>query len=473
MILKTRFAPSPTGLIHIGNCRTALFNFFFAQRHQGHFLLRIEDTDLERSSPAYASALMEDLSYLGVIWQEGPNPPESKDVEKSPYWQSARLNIYQKYSYHLIRLKRAYPCFCSESDLALTRKLQRAQGHPPRYPGTCLHLSPEDLQEKLQMGLKPVLRFHFLKNESILFEDLVKGKQQYRTEEMGDFIIQRADGFPTFMFCNAIDDALMQVTHVIRGEDHLSNTPRQIAILKTLNLPIPAYAHIPLILGQDGAPLSKRNGSQSIQELRQSGYLPLAILNYLMRLGHHYESHHLMNEKELAQAFDLKNISQSPARFDSQHLNYWQKEALKGLTETQFLQHLSPEIHKWVEPSAFKKFIQLIRPNILFVEEALLWAKRLHIDTLLSDDLTQNGFLKEIQILLKIANPLLEKEDSFFHFIESLKKETGLRGKTLFQPLRIILTGLTHGPELLEMMDFMGKLAIKKRFEHARNSIAF
>jgi glutamyl-tRNA synthetase len=277
---KTRFAPSPTGLIHIGNARTALFNALYA--HKSVFLLRIEDTDLERSKDTYIQQLKQDLKSLGLLWQQ---------QEK----QSDRFDIYAKYYQQLQQQDLAYPCFCTPEELALSRKLQRASGKAPRYAGTCTHLSEAETAAKLQKGLKPTLRFRVPRGQRVEFNDLVRGKQQFASYDLGDFIIRRADGTPAFFFCNAVDDALMEVTHVFRGEDHLTNTPRQILILQALNLPIPQYGHISLILGNDGLPLSKRNGSQNIQGLIKEGWLATALINYLARLGHTYTDDNLLS----------------------------------------------------------------------------------------------------------------------------------------------------------------------------------
>lgn len=268
--VKTRFCPSPTGLIHLGNIRTALFSALYALNQGGTFLLRIEDTDAERSEERYSQQLQDDLRWLGLDWQEGP----VHDKGLGPYFQSERQSLYDDYYERLIVGGFAYSCFCSEEELALTRKIQRSQGKPPRYPGTCRALSEDERAEKLAQGLKPTLRFAVPNEATVEFEDLVRGKQIYKTEDMGDFIIRRGNGTSPFMFCNAIDDALMQVTHAIRGEDHLTNTPRQILILQALGLPIPSYGHIALIVGPDGSPLSKRHGSKSAVELREEGYLP-------------------------------------------------------------------------------------------------------------------------------------------------------------------------------------------------------
>src|SRR3990167_7034335 len=311
--VKARFCPSPTGLVHMGNIRTALFNALFVKGHHGIFLLRIEDTDKERSKAEYTTYLQEDLNWLGLEWNEGPGV----GGKNGPYQQSERQAIYDKYYQELESQGLAYPCFCREEQLTLIRKIQRSQGKPPRYPGTCRHLTKEQVETKFREGEKAALRFKVDDETVVTFTDLVKGKQTFYGHDIGDFIIRRTDGTPPFMFCNAIDDATMGVNHVLRGEDHLTNTPRQIMMLEALHLPVPHYAHISLIIGGDGAPLSKRTGSRSVQELRAEGFHPIAIDNYLARLGHHYEEEtKLMSLDELAATFKIESLGSAPARFD-------------------------------------------------------------------------------------------------------------------------------------------------------------
>ncbi len=461
LLLKTRFCPSPTGFIHLGNTRTALFNVLLARKVGGQFLLRIEDTDLERSEPRYTEALMSDLHWLDYGWQEGPD----HDLGRGPYWQSQRQSIYDGYYQQLETAGLAYPCFCSPEDLALSRKLQRAAGKPPRYAGTCCALTPEEIQEKIAAGLKPVLRFS-LKHESVIeFDDLVRGKQSFQTKDIGDFIIRRTDGTSPFMFCNAIDDALMGVTHALRGEDHLTNTPCQIAILNALGLRAPQYGHITLIVGDDGSPLSKRHGSRSIQELRQSGYLPLAINNYLARLGHHYTNDGFMTMQELSSEFKTESLSKSPARFDAEQLNYWQKEAVQRLNENEFWEWLGDSGSE-VPESKKDLFVHTIKSNIRFPIEAHNWSQHLF------KELLEYG--TEEQAILDSAGKsffaetliALEREGrDYKKIVEHLQSQLNIKGKGLFQPLRVALTGQLHGPEMVALLEMMDENLIKARLK--------
>lgn len=458
---KTRFCPSPTGRLHIGNIRTALFNALLARQHSGTFLLRIEDTDAERSQKIYAEQLQQDLQWLGLMWQEGPGV----EGPAGPYWQSQRAAIYDKFYDQLCQQGQAYCCFCSEETLALTRKVQRISGQPPRYPGTCRALSAAEVEDKLSQGAKPTLRFRVPDDVCIEFEDGVHGIQRFYGHDIGDFIIRRADETAAFMYCNAIDDATMGVTLASRGDDHLTNTPRQLMILRALGLPEPQYAHTALILGMDGAPLSKRNGSKSLETLREMGYLPLAILNHLARLGHTYESHELMSLSELAENFSLHALNKAPAKFDIDQLNHWQKQAVQQAADDALLSWAKPAMTQ-VPESESLAFIRLIKANVVFPSDVQTWAEAIYADTLAFEP-------EQIQTLQQAGsdyfysalNALDEPNVSMARVIERLKAATGYKGKALFQPLRLALTAKEHGPEMETLFELMGIERLQQRFQ--------
>ncbi|MSP53772.1 MAG: glutamate--tRNA ligase [Gammaproteobacteria bacterium] len=465
--VKTRFAPSPTGLIHLGNARTALFSALLAKHFQGTFLLRIEDTDLERSKEEYTLALEHDLCWMQCRWNEGP------DIggEYGPYWQSEREAIYNRYYKKLEELGRAYACFCSEEQLNISRKVQRIAGQAPRYAGTCRHLSESERQQKLAAGLKPVLRFQVDDGAVIEFEDLVKGKQKFLASDIGDFIIRRADGAPTFMFCNAIDDAFMHVTHVLRGEDHLTNTPRQLMILQALSLEAPIYGHISLILGSDGAPLSKRTGSKSIRELEELGWLSDSVLNYLARLGHYYVDNDFMSFQQLAEKFAINNLSSSSAKYDPQQMLYWQKTGVAQLSNDAFWHWISSDdqFSPDIIPAALRDtFIQAVKPNVIFPKDAWHWA-----NIFFANDWLVNPAQEES---LQTTNPnffntALAAADThgadLVAVVNAIKENLGVKGKQLFMPLRIALTGEEHGPELALIGQLLGAEKIKQRLNDA------
>lgn len=460
-MIRTRFSPSPTGMIHIGNVRAAFFSDLFAAHAKGVFLLRIEDTDATRSDEKYTAILQDDLNWLGIYWQEGP----SVGGPHGPYHQSQRRDIYKHYYEELEKNKLAYPCFCTEQELALNRKIQLSRGQAPRYPGTCRKLTPEAIEKKLAQGLKPALRFQVPENKQIEFVDFVKGPQKFNSDDIGDFIIRRADGSSSFMFCNAIDDSLMEVSHVLRGEDHLTNTPRQLMILAALNMPHAQYGHLSLILGDDGSPLSKRHGSFSLHDLRQRGFLPIAILNYLARLSHTYEEQRLLTFDELALHFDIKKLSRAPARFDENQLLHWQKEAVMALNHESAWQWIGDDIKNRVPESSRELFIEMMRQNILFPNEATKWRDVLFGDKLqLSAEhihiLNEAGpqFFETAQQALKDNNGDLKK------ILDQLKAKLNISGKRLFMPVRIALTGEDHGPELAQIATLLGPEKMRERF---------
>ena len=462
--MKTRFAPSPTGLIHIGNARTALISALAGYQAQGIFLLRVEDTDKVRSTDEFLQGLVEDLKWLGIIWQEG----EGVGGNLGPYRQSLRDDIYAHYYDRLISEGHAYPCYCSDEELELTRKLQIASSQPPRYPGTCRHLTSEQRQEKEAAGRKPSVRFHMPKGKAIEFNDLVKGPQKFLSDDIGDFIIRRQDGGSSFMFCNAIDDSLMEVTHVIRGEDHLTNTPRQLAILEALNMRKPDYGHISLINGMDGAPLSKRNGSRSIRELRELGFLPLALVNYLGRLGHYYESNDFMDWDALSKNFSLKHLGKSAGKYDEAQVNHWQKQAVLAASDDMLWSWLHQDLQNKITAPQKSLILKIIRESALFpadaeqVVQSLVEAPKFNIDA-------QKIILDAGKAFFDEAlDGVNASGDDFALVNKHLAERLGVKGKALFQPLRVALTGELHGPQMTDVFKVLGVEGLKARLEAVR-----
>lgn len=454
--MKTRFAPSPTGLLHIGNLRTALFNALMAQQAGGTFLLRVEDTDQERSKEEYVAALQEDLRWLGLDWQEGPVA------------QSDRGEVYDTYYQKLEETGSVYPCFCSQRELEISRKLQRSAGQAPRYAGTCAHLSAEEVQAKLAAGLKPTLRYRMPKGEIIEYDDLAQGHKRFESDDIGDFIIRRADGTPAFFFTNALDDSLMGVTHVLRGVDHETNTPRQLMLLKALGLEAPTYGHISLVIGDDNKPLSKRTGSRSIAELRELGYLPLAIKNFLARLGHKYEQDGFMSDAALAEGFDANRLGRSPSRFDPDQLQHWQKEAVLQASEEEILAWLRPVLDG-VEEGHRDAFALAIRENVVLPAEATGWAERLFDADAQPSEAAAAEIAGAGSEFFQAALDRLDAEEGevFKTWSKAVSKQTGAKGKKLFMPLRSALTGETHGPNLGEIFPLIDRSLIRSRLERA------
>src|SRR5882724_2898886 len=357
----TRFAPSPTGSLHLGNARTALFSHLWARKTGGKFILRIEDTDAERSQARFRDQLMVDMRWLGLDWDEGPGV----GGPSAPYSQAERGEFYRGLFAQLTARDFAYPCYCTAEDLELSRKLQRISGKPPRYAGTCRALSAAQRAEREGRGLKPTLRFAVPGDLTIEFIDAVHGPQRFSSNDIGDFIIRREDGTPAFFFCNAVDDSAMGVTQVLRGDDHLTNTPRQLLLLDALGMRRPGYGHVGLLVGADGAPLSKRHGSTSAQEFRERGFLPAAILNHLFHLGHTSDVDGWLPASDMPAHFRPEHLGRAPARLDEVQLAHWQKEGVERMSAAQ--------IGTWFGSGDSAEFVEWVRHKVVLPADAAPW----------------------------------------------------------------------------------------------------
>lgn len=449
--MVTRFAPSPTGRMHLGNARTALFNALLARGHGGRFLLRIEDTDAARDDAVHETGVMDDLRWLGIGWDD-----------PDPLRQSDRHAIYAEYHERLETRDLAYPCFCTAEELRLARWAQAAAGKPPRYPGTCAALSEAERDEKRARGLAATLRFRVPKGREVAFDDLVRGTQSFASDDLGDFVIRRSDGTPAFLFANALDDALTGVSCVLRGEDHVANTPRQLLLLEALELDAPRYGHLPLLVGPDGAPLSKRHGAASVAALREAGWLPLAVVNHLARLGHHYEDgERLMSRTQLAEGFDPARLGRSPAHFDERQLRHWQRLAVAGMEVDDFRAWAGPALRA-VPADRLEEFVRAVRPNCLFPADAGHWA-----GVLFGEAPAPSGAAAEalkaagVDFLRRAARAVAGHGAD----LDAMRQATGTRGRAFFMPLRAALTGESSGPELGPVLSLMGPERVRERLE--------
>lgn len=466
MTTITRFAPSPTGRLHIGNARTALFNSLLAWRESGEMILRLEDTDRERSRADFERGIFEELRWLGLEWRQGPDT----GGPHAPYRQSERQSLYDGYYRQLRDAGLAYPCFCSQETLKLARKALLAAGKPPRYAGTCANLSEDEIASRIAAGRPATLRFRVPDGETVTFDDIVRGEQRFATSDIGDFVIRRADGTPSFFFSNAVDDALMGVTHALRGEDHLANTPRQILLLRALDLPPPRYGHFPLVLDTDGGPLSKRLGSLGLADLRERGFLPLALANYLARLGHSYAEEKFRDLQELAKDFDANRFGRAPAKYDPDQLRHWQKEAMLRLDDEAFeawlLAHAGPHFAA-LDAEARRVFTLTVRDNVALPPEARRMAERLLGDDI-GDDAEAIAAIREAGgAFFRDAGALLDDAGDFAEFSKAVGMKTGRNGRALFMPLRAALSGETHGPEMARIWRLLGKQGISARLLQA------
>jgi nondiscriminating glutamyl-tRNA synthetase len=446
-LVVTRFAPSPSGELHLGNARTALFNWLLARANRGRFLLRIEDTDLERTQERFVEALGTDLNWLGLGWDD------------SPVRQSARAAIYDEYFAQLERLGAAYPCFCTPLELELARRSQLSAGRPPRYAGTCRELTAAQIGQRRSEGRRASLRFSVPQGQTLEFEDLVHGPQRFVSDDIGDFVVRREDGSAAFFFSNAIDDALMRVTHVLRGEDHLSNTPRQRLLLQALGLPVPLHGHVSLLIGADGAPLSKRHGATTLRELREAGYAPEAVCNQLFRLGHSSARNELLDLAQMAQAFEPAHLQRSPAHFDPAHLAHWQREWVHGLSPQQADAWLAPVLPPDLDQTHRDAFMRAVLPNVLLPEDARLWQQIIFGEPLSYEEPALRAAEEAGPDFFAAAASAVQAQPS----LNALRGATGRKGAAFFMPLRAALTGRLHGPELAPLLAAMPAERVRAR----------
>lgn len=462
----TRFAPSPTGQIHLGNARTALFNWLLARATAGRLLLRVEDTDLERSTAASLASQLEDLRWLGIDWDAGPD----REDARGPYRQSQRGGLYESHYARLAESGTTYPCYCTPAELEVSRRMQAAAGRPPRYEGTCRAVTESERARHEADGRRPALRFRVPDTGTILFEDLVRGPQAFAAADLGDFVVRRADGAAVFFFCNALDDALMGVTHVLRGEDHLSNTPRQLLLLQALKLEPPAYGHLPLLLAADGTPLSKRSGSAAVAGLRERGFLSAAVCNYLLRLGHAGAPDGWLDPQALPGHFRMDRLGRAPAHFDEAQLIHWQREAVKRLGRSELDAWMAPALPAGLTPDHRRTLAGLVSHNVVFPGDALPWVEVLfgELPPLSQTDAATladagAGFFAAALAALEQTGPDLPA------LARELRRRTGRKGAALFMPLRIALTGRADGPELAPLVGALSNETLRARLAaHAR-----
>jgi len=468
-LVRTRFAPSPTGALHMGNARTALFNWLFARRHGGAFILRSEDTDRARGSEAALAGVHADLDWLGLARDEGP------DVggPLGPYRQSERHERHRRLLDRLLALELAYPCFCTREELAAARHRQVAAGRPPRYPGTCRDLDETERGRRRAQGRSATLRFRVPASGEIEFDDCVHGAQRVRLDDIGDFVIARGDGSPAFFLANAVDDADMGISHVLRGADHLANTPRQLLLLRALELDEPVYGHFGLITGSGDAPMSKRTGATALAELRAAGFRPEAVINHLARIGCSGLAHELLELPALAAGFDPGAVSRGPAGHDAEALDGWQRRALDAQTTGALVRWLDEQVPdvlaRAMGPAERERFVEAVRPNVLLPADARAWA-RVAWDTEIAVDEDAQGVIVQAGAELferaaRIAEP--DPGDDFTGWTRAVAQQAGVRGARLYRPLRAALTGCLAGPELARLAPLIGAERIRRRLDAA------
>jgi len=459
--IRVRFAPSPTGYIHVGNARTALFNWLFARQKGGVFVLRVEDTDIERSREEYEHNLIQDLRWLGLDWDEGP------DVggDFGPYRQSERLELYHKYADQLLEEGKAYYCFCTAEELENQRQAALAEGRMPVYSGRCRNIGLEEARRRLAAGEEAAIRLKVPEEGLVQFEDLVRGLVEFDLKLIGDPIIVRSNRMPAYNYAVVIDDALMNITHVIRGEDHVSNTPRQILLYGALGWKQPVFAHLSMVMGQDNTRLSKRHGATSVDQFRRDGILAEALCNYLSFLGWSPpEGNEVLRLEELVRLFDLGRVSRSAAIFDYDKLHWLNRQHIRLLTSEKKLElalpylreaglvgeELSPSQQDWLKRAVEILIEGVDKFSLLPQKFSLLF----DFDPERMDDeareiIRSASARKVLAAFIQKTSELKEFDYEIFAGITgAIKKETGIKGKDLFHPLRVALTARASGLEL-------------------------
>ncbi len=465
--VRVRFAPSPTGFLHIGGVRTALFNWLYARQQQGVFVLRIEDTDQDRSTDESIQAIIEGMKWVGLDWDEGP------------FRQTERMELYRSHAMQLLEQGKAYWCVCKAEELEARRKEAEAKGLSPRYDGRCRTLGitnpPGDA----------ALRFKAPQEGQIVVDDLIKGKIPFDNSAADDLIILRSNGYPTYNFSVVVDDALMHITHVIRGDDHLTNTPRQIPIFQALGFPVPQFGHLPMILGSDKSRLSKRHGATSIMAYKDMGYLSEAMVNYLVRLGWSHGDQELFTRQELIEKFSWKNVQSSPAVFNPEKLLWINAEYIKTTPPDRVAQALVPllaqaglqEQVNAVSSEWLAQLVVLVKERAKTLVEMVDWVRPYFGESVLLEEEAAKKFLTPAiapvfgKLLARFEGlPSFSKqvwEESFKKFVE----EEGIKMGQIAQPVRVALTGRTASPGLFEVMEVLGRdrtlLRLRRGLERA------
>lgn len=477
--VRVRYAPSPTGHLHIGNARTALFNYLFARSQGGKFIIRIEDTDQKRNVEGGEESQLRHLQWLGIDWDESID----KDGGYGPYRQSERNDIYKKYYDELLEKDLAYKCYCTAEELEAEREAQIARSEMPRYSGKCSHLSKEEEDKLIAEGREPSIRFRVPKGEIIKFDDMVKGEISFETDGIGDFVIVKKDGTPTYNFAVAVDDHLMKMTHVLRGEDHISNTPKQIMIFHAFGWEVPLFGHMTLIVNENRKKLSKRDESiiQFIEQYKNLGYLPEALFNFIALLGWSpVGEEELFTKEQFIDIFDVNRLSKSPALFDMHKLKWVNNQYVKALDLDQVVALTLPHLQKAgkVSEQLTEEENTWVRKLISLYHEQLSYGAEIVelTELFFKEQIDYNQEAKEVlaeeqvpEVMASFAGQLEQLEsftpDEIKAAIKAVQKETGHKGKKLFMPIRVAVTGQTHGPELPQSIELLGKETVLNRIK--------
>ena len=479
--VRVRYAPSPTGNLHIGNARTALFNYLFAKHYGGDFVLRIEDTDFKRNKEEGERSQLKYMDWLGLDYDEGIG----KEKEFGPYRQSERIEIYQKYAEQLLAEDKAYKCYMTAEELEAEREEQVANGLPPRYSGKHAHLTKEEQEQFEKEGRKPSIRIRVPQDRTYSFNDMVKGELSFEGKDFGDFVIVKNDGVATYNFAVAIDDHLMEISHVLRGDDHVSNTPKQLVVYEALGFKPPIFGHMTLIVNENKKKLSKRDETiiQFIEQYDDLGYLPEALFNFITLLGWSPEGEQeIFTREEFVKIFDEKRLSKSPAFFDNNKLTWINNQYIKAQPLERIVNLALPFFVKEGVATQeevdnnrawFEKLISLYQPQMSYGAEIVKLTKQFFVEEIKFDE-------EELEILkqettVAVFEDFLEKlevagdfsSENIKTLIKTIQKDTGIKGKNLFMPIRIASTGSMHGPELNTSLELLGRDRVEARVKAA------
>ena len=463
MTVRTRFAPSPTGFLHIGGGRTALFAWAYARRHKGTFILRIEDTDVERSTPEAVEAILDGMKWLGLDYDEGP------------FYQMQRMDRYKEVIKTMLAAGTAYHCYCTPDELDAMREAQRARDEKPRYDGRW-RPQPEKTLPAIPSGLKPVVRFRNPLDGVVAWKDGVKGRIEFDNRELDDFIIARSDGTPTYNFCVCVDDMDMRITHVIRGDDHVNNTPRQINVLTALGAQLPVYAHLSMILGDDGQKLSKRHGAVSVMEYPAEGFLRDAVVNYLARLGWSHGDEEIFSMQQFCEWFDLDHVTPSAAQFNTEKLKWLNHEYIKRSEPAELASLLTPfianaglDITHGPELNRVAELLRERSPTLVEMAAAAhYFYRRPAIDAVLLAQHLGDAALPALAELQHVLASLAWNKTEISAAIKAQVAKHGLKMPQLMMPLRVLLTGQTQTPAIDAIADVLGREEVLARLDAAQ-----
>ena len=459
--VRCRLAPAPTGYLHVGNARTALYNWLFARHHGGTFVLRIEDTDPKRSTDEAIAIIIESLRWLGLDWDEGPEV----GGEFGPYRQSEALPMYRETAERFIEQGKAYRCYHTAEELEDMRRAALKRGETPGYDGRCRYLSEEEKAEYEAQGRPFAIRFA-MPGTDITVHDLIRGEAHFPANDLRDFVILRSDGTPTYLLAAAVDDVRMKMTHIIRGEDLLPSTPRQLEIIKALGASPPAYAHLSLITGPDHQPLSKRHGSVAVEWFREQGILPEALVNYLALLGWSLDETTTIFERDtLARAFDLSRVAHNPAAFDRQKLEWMNGHYIREADDERLALLLTEELRREdlvVDEEQVRRAVPLVKERMRTIREGVDLLRFLFLDEVEPDEKARKMLGPEQADPLRQAASRLEAVEDWNHqeievVLRELQQETGLSAKQVFQPIRAAVTGTLVSPPLFESIALLGQ----------------